>query len=162
MRHLLLNSGEQRYSEWTSKGMTQACTFKFNHYISTEGEEVFNRHPKKDKSKRHNFLSISQHELCQWEKLGRMYFTQLSLTSVSHHSGLWFLVSMVIVIECERMSKNDSSHIAWKALMHYWHHTTSLSFHWSVSPSGYMSLPVRLSFFFHISVPLFVCEITWA
>lgn len=40
MRHPLLN---YRYSEWTFKGMTQACTLVAHHYISTEGEGVFSK-----------------------------------------------------------------------------------------------------------------------
>lgn len=75
-----------------------------------------------------------------------MCFTQLLLTSDSHHSGHWLLVSMVIVIECERMSKNDSSHIAWKALMQlltsYDQSVNSL-----VCLSFRLHVPVRLSFF---------------
>lgn len=45
MRHSLLNPEEHRYSKRTSKRMTQTSMFDFHHYVSLEGEEVFNRQP---------------------------------------------------------------------------------------------------------------------
>lgn len=46
-------------------------------------------------------------------------FTQPTLISSSHQCGEWLLVSMVTVSEWERMSKNDCSHFASKALMQW-------------------------------------------
>lgn len=101
--------------------------FRFHHNISSEGEEVFNRQldqipmwrtegvqQKKSvggKYVRTRVLTFSKENLCQ------MFFTQPSMISDSHQIGQWLLVSMATVSECEKLSKNDCSHFASKALM---------------------------------------------